>query len=82
MSNLALDFIVLLTIPKAPLNIKPGIFVYYLHNSSASFFKLEKAESITIPAIDGSLSACIKAVTAPIDLPHIPIVSTFPQLRK
>ena len=82
MSNLALDLIVLLTIPKAPLKINPGIFVYYLHSSSANFLKLEKAESMTIPAMEGSLSACINAVTAPIDLPHIPIVSTFPQFRK
>lgn len=56
---------------------KDGTFyAYYLANSSANVFKFENGLSKTNPAILGSLSACISAATAPIDLPHKPIVET------
>lgn len=45
----------------------------YLAKSS----RLLKGESRTSPAIDGSRSAYMRAVTAPILLPHRPIVDTF-----
>lgn len=59
-----------------------GIELCYLHSSSAKVLKLEKGESKTNPAIEGSLSACIKAETAPILLPHKPIVDVLPELLK
>jgi len=69
-SNFALDEIVLLIIAIAPDIINLGILVCYLHRSSASYLRLENGESRTSPAIDGSLSACISAVTAPILRPY------------
>ena len=58
-------------IESAALITNLGILEYFAHNSSASYRREEKGPSKTNPAIDGSLSACIKAVTAPIDLPII-----------
>lgn len=37
---------------------------------------------LTIPAMSGSLELYNRAVTAPIDLPHRPILLTPPMLRK
>ena len=68
-SNLALSFIVLLIIANAALITNFGTLEYYLHKSSANSRKLANGLSNTNPAILGSLSACIKAVIAPIDLP-------------
>ena len=45
-------------------------------SSLHSFYKLLKGESQTIQAISGFLSAYIRAVTAPILLPHSPIELT------
>lgn len=59
----------LLIIAKAAPKTNFGIFEYFAHNSSANYLKEEKGQSKTSPAIEGSLSACIKAVTDPIDLP-------------
>lgn len=59
-----------------------GILLCYLHKSSAKLLKLEKGESNTSPAIEGSLSACISAVTAPMLLPHSPIVEVLPDFLK
>ena len=55
----------------------PGIFECRAANSRASCSKLLKGESSTSPAIDGSLSEYISAVTAPMLLPHSPIVDTL-----
>jgi hypothetical protein len=81
-SNLALSFIVLFIIANAALITNLGILEYFVHNSSANYLKEEKGPSKTKPAIEGSLSACIKAVTAPIDLPHNPIVLTLFEFLK
>jgi len=70
MLNLAFEFTVLLIIDIAALSTNFGKLEYYLHKSSANCFRLEKGLSNTRPAIEGSLSACIKAVTAPILLPN------------
>jgi len=70
--NLALFLIVFRT------NINPnevkkfGILEYYLASSSATFLSDVKGLSNTMAAIEGSRSACIKAVIAPILLPHNP----------
>jgi hypothetical protein len=70
--NLALFLIVFRT------NINPnevkkfGILEYYLANSSATLRRLENGLSRIIPAMEGSASACITAVIAPILLPHNP----------
>jgi hypothetical protein len=75
-SNSALLFIVLLIKDIVTERTNEGSFVYSLHKSSANSHKELKPESKTSPAIEGSLSACIIAVIAPIDLPHNPIVLT------
>lgn len=82
MSNLALSFIVLFIIAKAALITNLGILEYFAHNSSANYLNDENGPSNTSPAIEGSLSACIKAVTAPIDLPQSPIVLTLFEFLK
>lgn len=46
-------------------------------NSLDKSSRLLNGESRTSPAIDGSRSAYISAVTAPMLLPHSPIVDTF-----
>ncbi len=51
-------------------------------SSLQSFYKLEKGESKTKQAISGLRSAYIKAVTAPILRPQIPIVLTVSKERK
>jgi len=66
----------------AAVRMKLGILVCLLANSLAKVFKLVNAESRTIPAILWSLSACNKAVAAPIDLPHKAIVETVPDYLK
>jgi hypothetical protein len=76
-SNYALDLIDDLRKDKAILITKLGNLACYLHKSSASNLRLANPESSTNPAIEGSLSACIIAVIAPIDLPHNPIVDTL-----
>ena len=76
-SNLAFSLIVFFIIYKATETIKLGIRVWDSHNSSANYCKLQKAESQTIPDIEGSLSMCIKDVTAPILLPQSAICDTF-----
>ncbi len=60
----------------------PGKPLCFAQISSTNFFKLLIAESKTIPAILGSLSACISAVIAPIDRPHNPIYETSPVFLK
>ena len=62
--------------------MNPGKLTYESQSSSARTFKLLKGLSNTRAAIDGSLSAYIKEVTAPIDLPHNAIVLTSPDYRK
>ena len=51
-------------------------------NSLIKFFKEEKGESNTNPAMDKSFAEYIKAVAAPILLPQIPIELTLLDLRK
>jgi hypothetical protein len=46
--------------------------------SLANYLRRQKGESKTIPAIEGSLWPCKRAVAAPIDLPQRPIKDTFP----
>ena len=45
-------------------NKNPGNLLYYLQSSLANVFKSVIAESRTIPAMEGSRSACIKEVIA------------------
>ena len=75
-SKFALSFIELFKIANAVPMTKFGIDECFLHKSSANYLKDEKALSRTSPAIEGSLSACIRLVTAPMLLPHKPIVLT------
>ena len=56
--------------------IKP--FANFYASYLQSFYKLQKGESHTMQAIYGFLSAYMRAVTAPILLPHKPIELTFP----
>ena len=76
-SKLALVLIVLLIKDMATESTKDGNLVYSLHRSSANSLSELNPESKTSPAIEGSLSACIIAVIAPIDLPQRPIVLTY-----
>ena len=76
-SKFALLLIVDRTILSAALTRKLGIFVYVLASSLTSYFMSAKGESSTIPPIDGSRSPCSREVTAPMDLPHNPIVEQF-----
>ena len=70
--NLALFFIVLLT-KYSPKEVKKfGILENYLANSSATLRSVANGLSRIMPAMDGSRSACNKAVMAPILLPHNP----------
>ncbi len=55
MSNYAFEEIELLTNFKASEAKKLGIFVLFFTNSSANCLSLQKGESKTIPAIEGSL---------------------------
>ena len=73
----ALLLIVDLTSFIAPLTRNPGIFVCVLASSITNYFISANGLSRTIPAIEGSLSPCNSDVTAPIDLPHRPIVLTL-----
>lgn len=77
MSKFALPLIVDLIIFMAPLTKKPGILVCYLASSVTSTFISVKGESSTMAAMLGSLSPYMREVTAPIDLPHRPIVEAF-----
>lgn len=54
-----------------------GILECRAASSLASCSRLLKGESRTNPAIDGSLSEYMRAVTAPMLLPQRPIVETL-----
>ena len=76
-SKFALLLIVDLINWRAPLTSMEGILVYYFASSLTRIFIFEKGLSSTIPPMQGSLSAWRSDVTAPIDLPHKPIVLTL-----
>lgn len=77
MSNLALLFIDDATSFKTGDTNKDGILVKRPASSLTSFFKSVNGESQMIPAKLGSLSACSRAVTAPIDRPQSAMLETF-----
>ena len=69
------------------MNISPnevkkfGMLEYYLASSSATLLRVENGLSRIMPAIDGSRSACITAVIAPILRPHNPVINVKNRLR-
>ena len=81
-SNPALFFMVFFTKVMAALTKNLGTLVWDVASSSQRVRKLENGESRTRPAMLGSRFPCKSAVTAPIDLPHRPIVDTFLCSRK
>ena len=62
---------------KAPAKINPGIFEFFLHKSMISYRNDLKGLSITATLISSFMLRYLKAVTAPIDLPHNPTQVTF-----
>ena len=63
--------------------MKLGIYdARSLASSSVNVLRLQKGESKTRPAMEGSRSPYIIAVTAPMDLPQSPIVVTLLVLRR
>ena len=61
----------------APDKMKAGIFEFLLHKSIISSFKLLNGLSIIATFIYEFIFKYLKAVTAPIDLPHKPIYFIF-----
>lgn len=68
---------VLAIIFSAPERINIGILVFFLHRSPMRLFRLLKGLSNTAATIYEFLARYLRAVTAPIDLPHIAILVTF-----
>jgi hypothetical protein len=62
---------------RAPARIKPGIFEFFFTRSVTKCLRLLNGLSKTATLISGLTFKYLKAVTAPMDLPHIPIYVTL-----